>query len=1785
MRTKLSRIKTYIKYYVVSSLKRLSFRKKKRFTYKTVFILTSGLFLGLFLIWFFLLRGGGASAAWYNDGWGYRQKFVIDNTKVSGSTDMENFPVLISVTSDTNLAAQANADGSDFVFTDSAGAKLDHEIEYYSNGTLAAWVRIPTLSTSIDTTIYMYYGNPAATSQQNAAGVWPSHYRGVWHLAETSGQHLDSTSNNNDSSAVNVTTQGSATGKIGGASDFASGNEVIIPDSNSLDISGSFTAQAWVKADTISGSGSWNSIIYKGGNSNYFLELTNSDEIDAGFYGGGGWRGTTTTNSPVSTGTFYHLAVVHDAAADTIKIYVDGVEKGSVSGVTQTPLVNTSTFTIGENFYNETFDGIIDEVRLSDTPKSVDWLLTEYNNQNSPSTFYTQGHQEIRKRGPSGYWKFDEGYGTNVNDASGNGKTGTMGAGTSAPTWRDESMCVSGSCLEFDGNNDYLSFGDNFDVEDGKDFTVSAWMRTNSFSTIQTLVSKKTGTGAGQGGYMINIGTSGTLNFYAADGTDQIWRGNSFNLSTNTWYHVTFVYDDDNASNTIFYINGSPSSGNMTGTLANVNSMANAQPFAVGSEPDRQYVFNGFIDEVKFYPYVRTADEIKQDYLFSSTKGASVVLGAHDKSFMSEGLIGYWKMDETTGTTGPSWTAIDSSGNGNDVTGGGNVSQTTGKFGNAAKFDGSVDYLEGNAITSTFDPTTGSMCAWSLADSDSAESTVVSFTSSTGGNQGVYIENDFGTWNMGYDNGTDNQINSSFDFNINTWTHLCLVWNGDKLYGYQDGKLKDTITIEDGAISVTIDYFNIGILQNDFIYINDYSGKIDEVRIYNRPLSQNEIKSLYEWSAGPIGYWKLDEGTGTTVQDSSGIGTTGVFNNDPTWTVGKYGKGVNFDGTSSQRIDMDIPPKLEMGIRDWTMSLWVKLSTTNSGSLFSLIDKGGTATTTEGYWLYHDSTNVVKFRLSDGATRLTATGTSTISDNAWHYITVTLARNGNATLYVDGVVDGTGDFSSFNGTDITNSSREFRVGGQLYGVFDDIKVYDYVRTQDQIIQDMNAGHPAVGTPVGSTVLHTKFDEGYGSTVNDSSSLENNGTLGTGTSSPTWSNDGKFGKALSFDGNDYVDFGDNDELKLTFPFTISAWVNINELPADEYTIISKWYSFTNDREYAFQIAGDNRLRFGFSSNGSDSEFVYADTAFSSADFDQWIHVMLTADENRNYTFYRNGVPDGSGTFSLTSIANDTASAMIGAVHYSNALPSRFFKGKIDEVKLYPFDLNSEQVKTEFNGGKMLVLGAKSTGVGGTTPSNAANRAYCVPGDTAYCDAPVGEWKLNEKTGTVAYDTSGNNFNGTLTNSPTWTTGKFGSGINTDGADQHINITDPPGGELDFNSTDNGTFMAWVRSTTASSDTFLYKGFGGGDPGYRIRVASDGDAVCGIGDNAPDTTEVTANNSAIVDGEWHHVACVIGGSGTTLSIYVDGLFQGTVSDAEGSLESAKDLNIGSNSGSSYWPGDIDEVRIYKYARTPAQIAWDYNRGAPVAHYKFDECQGSTAYNSALNGDGKAAGNDGTITIGATGTASVGNCSTSSTAWGNGASGKINSALDLDGTDDYVSISDSSSISFGDGSTDKPFSITAWIKMDDATDFQFISKVPASGVLSNLEWALGVGATDRLGVRLYDNSALAYIGKYTNATLTAYEGQWIHVTMTYDGSESGNGIGLYINGQEIAGTSESAGSYAGMENTSSDLRIGAIFPSDATYKKFANGQVDDIRIFNYKLTAEQIGIIMNNSAVRFE
>ena len=142
-----------------------------------------------------------------------------------------------------------------------------------ATGQLIAWVNVPTVSASMNTVIYVYYGNGTAGNQQNPAGVWDSNFEGVWHLPNgTTLSANDSTANGNNASALNGT--GAGSGEIGGAASLnGTSNFIQVPNSSSLNGWTQQTISVWINAQT--NMTTYARLMEKGANDEWTLSFDN----------------------------------------------------------------------------------------------------------------------------------------------------------------------------------------------------------------------------------------------------------------------------------------------------------------------------------------------------------------------------------------------------------------------------------------------------------------------------------------------------------------------------------------------------------------------------------------------------------------------------------------------------------------------------------------------------------------------------------------------------------------------------------------------------------------------------------------------------------------------------------------------------------------------------------------------------------------------------------------------------------------------------------------------------------------------------------------------------------------------------------------------------------------------------------------------------------------------------------------------------------------------------------------------------------------------------------------------------------------------------------------------------------------------------------------------------------------------------------------------------------------------------------------------------------------------
>lgn len=323
------------------------------------------------------------------------------------TANQTDFPVLITndsgclpsemVTSGGGNAAQS--DGGDIRFSsDSLGAtQLPCEVAMWSQNATASlakaelWVKV-SISSSVDTTIYVWYNagggqtQPAASSTYGSQNVWDSNYIGVYHLADGTTLALtDSTASANTLTNHNVVT--AAAGKIdGGGAMNANSSWLVAPYLAAMD-SAAVTFSVWVKS---SNTGNIQDILRRdqgSGNRNFLMRFDTGNTITLGaIWGGNSFFGTAGT---YVDGVF-HL-VVGVINGGSITLYVDGSSQGSGS-VTGNQPVSSRPLYIGQyEGVGEGLTGSVDEIRYSKTNRSSTWIATEYNNQNAPASFVVAG--------------------------------------------------------------------------------------------------------------------------------------------------------------------------------------------------------------------------------------------------------------------------------------------------------------------------------------------------------------------------------------------------------------------------------------------------------------------------------------------------------------------------------------------------------------------------------------------------------------------------------------------------------------------------------------------------------------------------------------------------------------------------------------------------------------------------------------------------------------------------------------------------------------------------------------------------------------------------------------------------------------------------------------------------------------------------------------------------------------------------------------------------------------------------------------------------------------------------------------------------------------------------------------------------------------------------------------------------------------------------------------------------------------------------------------------------
>lgn len=433
------------------------------------------------------------------------------------------------------------------------------------------------------------------------------------------------------------------------------------------------------------------------------------------------------------------------------------------------------------------------------------------------------------------------------------------------------------------------------------------------------------------------------------------------------------------------------------------------------------------------------------------------------------------------------------------------------------------------------------------------------------------------------------------------------------------------------------------------------------------------------------------------------------------------------------------------------------------------------------------------------------------------------------------------------------------------------------------------------------------------------------------------------------------------------------------------------------------------------------------------------------------------------------------------------------------------------------------------------------------DIVLANSPAAYWRLEETSGTTAEDSTANNRDLTLVNTPT---------LDVAGAISGSKAMTFTGSSSEYGYTADhavfawGTacsFEGWIKTTSTASNQVIVSQWNT-DYAFWLGFESAGQATCRVRIASTNYTAQASGNWH--DGQWHHVAGVR--DGTSLKLYVDGILRNTATVASGAIDSAtSNVEIARVAGSAYTTASLDEIAVYTTALSASDV-WDryearlsaYAReviaDAPEFYWRFGEGSGTVAHDEmgVLNGSFVN-----TPTLGSASLIEVDSDNASATF--------------VKSSSEYVSVADHANM---DTAT---FSLECWLKTSTTTgDMGVIARDDNS---SNRFWEIRV-ASSILKFLVFNTA-----GSYTwfTTTFNVADGNPHHVVATFDGSTLKVYVDNVMQSTAFSGTVKSSGTQA--------IYIGSIWSTSYTF----DGVLDEVAFYDYVLTSTQVGAHYNAAA----
>ncbi|KAF5434956.1 Concanavalin A-like lectin, partial [Candidatus Methanophagaceae archaeon] len=532
-------------------------------------------------------------------------------------------------------------------------------------------------------------------------------------------------------------------------------------------------------------------------------------------------------------------------------------------------------------------------------------------------------------------------------------------------------------------------------------------------------------------------------------------------------------------------------------------------------------------------------------------------------------------------------------------------------------------------------------------------------------------------------NGAYSQATSTATISLNKWTYVVGTYNGSEIDIYVNG-LKSGDASKTGNLNTNNQPVTIGTSSR---YSNqDFEGYIDEVVMYNRSLSAEEIRNYYRLEKGKY-YWQVNATDGVFSNESDvwefkvGTGQTApsIQLNYPDDKANLNSSTVNFNWTATDNIDDVLLCNLTIdGVVNQSNIASTSGQPTNRSVSGLSTGAHNWSVTCRNDTPTVNTSETRTFGVNDSAPNVTLNkpdnGSTTLNNWAILNATVTDANDDPMTVY----------FYANSNSDGLNASE-----GLVY-------IGENVANGTTLTYNLTALPTKPSEANLSLLMHfddrSEFDEhtqrNVANAVYDFSGNGNNGTLGNATAgtAPIWNaTGGKFAGAFEFDGaGDFINCGNDPLFDITNDLTVEAWVNF-ETTSSYYTCIAaKWCYKCGGQSYGLfkEIGAPNNFSFHIWDGSTNSNrWILSDSVFAT---DTWYHVVGTYN-GTTMLMYMNGVQQTQTLSCGNNIATSTSPVTMGIFDNDNNF---CLDGAIDEVAIYNRTLSAEEILDHYRlgGGK-------------------------------------------------------------------------------------------------------------------------------------------------------------------------------------------------------------------------------------------------------------------------------------------------------------------------------------------------------------------------------------------------------------------------------------------------------------------------------------------------------------------